>query len=384
MTRILYIITRLSIGSPAMHAVLLTRLFNRPGYESTLICGANDPKGGDMAYFAQEQGVQPIIVPELGRSLNPILNLIALVKLYRLIREIKPDVVHTHLAQAGVVGRIAARLAGVSVIVHTVHSNVFGGQYNPLNTRVFILLERFAATQSDTIITLTQSLRYELVDRYRIARQGRIMILPLGLDLNRFTQLPRKTGAFRQQWSIAPDASLIGIVGQLTAVKNHELFLQVVALVKKQVPNACFVIVGDGELRHELEAQVDMLGLRESVIFTGWQRDLAPLYSDLDVLVNSSTSEGTPTPIIEALTAGCPVVATAVGGVPDLLDHGRLGMLALPNNADSLAQTILAALNHPPQNTGARDIMLNRYSIERLVTDLSSLYTGLMAKKGRR
>lgn len=380
MTRIVYIITRLSVGSPAMHATLLTRLFNDAQYESVLICGRANRGSGDMTYFAEAQGVEPIIVPELGQS--PLMNIIAVFKLYRWLRKLRPDVVHTHLTQAGVIGRLAARLAGVPVIVHTVHSHVFGGQYSPLNTRLFILLERLATAQSDTIITLNQSLRFELVERYHIARQGRIMILPLGLDLKGIANFPHKSGDFRRVWSIPEKAPLVGIVGQIAPVKNHILFLQAARLVKAQIPEAHFVIVGDGGIRREIEAQVDALKLRDCVTFTGWQRDLAPLYSDLDVLVNSSTSEGTPTPIIEALTAGCPVVATAVGGVPDLLDHGRLGRLALPNNPDSLAQTIVAALREPLENTNAPEIMRNRYSIERLVTDLNSLYEGLLAKKG--
>lgn len=380
--RIVYILTRMSIGSPAMHTVLLTQRFSQPPYESFLICGESDSRSGDMRYFADLQGIQPIYIPLLGGSLNPVSSLLVLLRLYRLIRRLEPDIVHTHLAQAGFTGRIAAWLAGVPVIVHTVHAHVFGGQYDPISTWLFIALERFAASRSDTIITLTQSLRYELVERYRIARYGRITILPLGLDLNALAQTPRKMGAFRREWSIPPDAPLIGIVGQLSVVKNHALFLQAAALIRAQVPDARFVIVGDGELRHDLEAQTRALNLHDAVIFTGWLRDLPLLYSDLDVLVNSSISEGTPTPIIEALTAGCPVVATAVGGVPDLLDHGRLGRLALPNNADSLAQSILAALTQPLENA-ARDIMLKRYGIDRLVSDLDSLYQGLLAKHSR-
>ncbi|MBZ0290529.1 MAG: glycosyltransferase [Anaerolineae bacterium] len=379
-TRIVYILTRLNIGSPTMHAVLLTRGFCPPHYESVLVCGEDRPQGGDMTYFAEAQGVHPIRVRELGGSLS---NLVALVRLYRLIRQLQPDVVHTHQLQAGFVGRLAARLAGVPVIVHTIHAHVFSGQYDPIRTRLFILMERFAASQADIIITLTQSLRYELVERYHIARHGRITILPLGLDLSALAQTQRHSGEFRRRWSLPADAPLIGIVGQITPVKNHALFLHAAALVRAQRPDAHFVIVGDGESRREVEALVDKLNLLPAVTFTGWQRDLAPIYSDMDVVVISSLNEGTPVSVIESLAAGCPVVATAVGGLPDLLDQGNLGMLVKAGDVDELANGILQTLSSPPDVTTAQRLMLDRYGIDRLVKDLDELYRGLLAKKRR-
>jgi glycosyltransferase involved in cell wall biosynthesis len=381
--RIVFIISRLSVGSPAMHAALLTERFGPPGYESSLVCGEREIHGGDMAYFAESHHVEPIYVRGLAQSLNPFSNILVIWRLYRLLRQMRPDVVHTHMAKAGFVGRVAAWLAGVPVIVHTFHGVAFSDQHNVIMKHVFILLERITAAMSDTIITLTQSLRHELAETYGVARQARMTILPLGLDLEGFANTRRRQGSFRKQWNIPADVPLIGIVGRLAPVKNHSLFLRAAALVKAQVADAHFVIVGDGETRAEVEAQVNALNLRDSVTFTGWQRDLIPLYSDLDVLVNSSFSEGTPTPIIEALAAGCPVVATAVGGVPDMLDHGQLGMLALPGNPISLANTILLALSHPPDGTHAREVILNRYSIDRLARDLDSLYHGLLARKGR-
>jgi glycosyltransferase involved in cell wall biosynthesis len=196
--------------------------------------------------------------------------------------------------------------------------------------------------------------------------------------------MPRKNGAFRQAWGVATDAPLIGIVGRLAAVKNHSLFLEAALRVRARFPNARFVIVGDGETRLAVEAQVDALGLRDAVIFTGWQRDLVPIYSDLDMLVISSTAEGTPVSVIEALAAGCPVVATAVGGVPDLLDHGTLGRLVAPGDPEALAQAMIETMEYPPDGRRAQAMMLDRYGIDRLVRDLDSLYRGLLAKKGRK
>ncbi len=381
--RILRIIARLNVGGPAIHVTLLTEKLAAPDYESILACGTIEPGEGDMIYFAEAHGVQPILIPELGRSLNPLRDLTTIWKVYRLIRQIKPDVVHTHTAKAGFVGRVAAWLARVPVIVHTFHGHVFQGYFSSPKTRFFIFLERLTARMSDTIITLTDGLRRELAEDYHIARKGKITVLPLGLDLEAFSNTPRKNGAFRAAWNISADVPLIGIVGRLVPVKNHALFLEAAAQIKASLPAARFAIIGDGETRAAIEAQAEALGLQDAITMTGWQRDLAPIYSDLDVLVISSLNEGTPVSVIESLAGGCPVVTTAVGGLPDLLDHGILGKMTPTGDAAALATAILDTLLNPPDGAEAQRLMLDRYGINRLVRDLDSLYRGLLAKKKR-
>lgn len=382
--RIMRIIARLNIGGPAIHVTLLTEKMRPPDYESVLVCGNIEDNEGDMAYFAESRGVKPIIIPNLGRSLNPLHDVKTIWQLYRLMRDLQPHVVHTHTAKAGFVGRVAARLAGVPVIVHTFHGHVFQGYFNPTLTRVFIQLERVTARMSDTVITLTEGLRRELTDVYRVTRKGRITVLPLGLDLEAFARVPRKQGDFRRRFNLSPDAPLVGIVGRIVPIKNHQLFLQAALKVKQRLPDACFVVVGDGELRAELEAEAARLGLTDCVKFTGWVRDVAPVYSDLDVLVISSRNEGTPVSVIEALSARCPVVTTAVGGLPDLLDQGALGALVPSDDADALAAAIITTLETPPDTAHAQHLMLDRYGIDRLVKDLDGLYRGILAKKRKR
>ncbi|MBZ0280263.1 MAG: glycosyltransferase family 4 protein [Anaerolineae bacterium] len=385
--RIMNIIARLNVGGPAVYVTLLTERLHSPDYESMLVCGMVEPYEGDMQYYAEQHGVHPVIIPELGRSLNPLRDLKTIWKVYQLIREFQPDVVHTHTAKAGFVGRVAAWAAGVPVILHTFHGHVFRGYFSPLKTWVFILLERLTARMSDTIITLTEGLRRELAEEYHIARKGRITVLPLGLDLDVFAKQSRKAGTFRAAWGIPADVPLAGIVGRITPIKNHPLFLEAAARLKGELPNAHFVIVGDGETRTEIEALVDTLGLHGSVTFTGWQRDLPPVYGDLDVLVISSLNEGTPVTVIEALAAGCPVVATAVGGLPDLLDGGKLGRLVKPEDAEALCGGMYAILTQPPdaaETAKAQAVMIDRYGIDRLIQDLDGMYRGLLSKKGRR
>lgn len=379
--RIMRIIARLNIGGPAIHVTLLTERLNNADFETQLVCGSIEEGEGDMSYYAEAHGVTPMIVAELSRSLNPLRDIVTIFKLYRVIRRYKPDVVHTHTAKAGFAGRWAAKLAGVPVIVHTFHGHVFSGYFSPAKTRLFILIEQLTARISDTIITLTQSLRRELADDYKIARKERITVLPLGLDLQPFAATPRKPGVFREAWGIPADAPLIGIAGRFVPVKNHALFLEAAAKVHAVRPDARFVLIGDGELRVDIEAQINTLGLRKVIILTGWQRDLTAAYADMDVFVISSVNEGTPVTVIEALSNGCPVVATQVGGLADLLDGGAFGALVPSGDSSALAAAILATLDNPPDTGAAQAAMLNRYGIDILSRDLANLYRALLTQK---
>lgn len=383
-TRIVRIVAQLNISGPARQAILLTAALNdlpESPYESYLIGGIAD-ENDSLVGLAQEKNINPILLDELIYK-NPLKALPALWRVYRLLKEIQPTIVHTHNTRAGFLGRVAARLAGVPVVVHTLHEYPFRGYYNRLSTVIFIYMERLGSALSDSIVTLSQGLRQALVETYGITRRSRITVLPLGFDLAQFAQTPRRQGTFRQAWSIDPDVPLIGIIGRILPVKNQILFLHAAKKIQTHMPNAQFVIVGDGEphARAMLERQVTALGLANTVTFTGWQQDMPAIYSDLDVLVNSSLNEGTPVPIMEALAAGCPVVATDVGGISDLLSNGSLGALVPSGDSTALTEAIITTLKQPPDPKTAQETMLRRYGISRLAEDVDSLYRGLLAKK---
>ena len=190
-------------------------------------------------------------------------------------------------------------------------------------------------------------------------------------------------GTLRAAHLIPPSAPLIGIVGRLVPIKNHALFLEMASRVLQSQPDAYFLIVGDGEDRAALETLADRLGLRKRVVFTGWMRDLTPVFSDLDLLVLSSDNEGTPTAIMQALAAGVPVVSTTVGGVPDLLRDGAWGRLVPPGDANQLAEAVLAALRDPAPDPSIREAALAEYDAGRLADALAALYRTLLAAKGR-
>lgn len=379
--RVLRIVSQLNISGAALQAVMLTAALGELGYETHLL-GGLEYDDDSMTHVAEHYAIHMTVLPALIYR-ERWKTISAIYQTYRFIKDFKPDIVHTHNPRAGFVGRIAARLAGVPVVVHTLHEYPFRGYYNQLSTYIFIYMERFGAYFSDSIITLSQKLRHALVETYGITRKNRISVLPLGFDLAPFAQTKRHLGDFRSKWHIASDVPLIGIIGRLLPVKNHRLFLDAARLVRQTIPDAHFVIVGDGEQRAALANYVHELGLSKAVTFTGWQADMHLIYSDLDVLVNSSLNEGTPVPIIEALTAGCPVVATDVGGVADLLANGDLGALVPTDDKQALSAAIIACLHSPPDMQVAQKTMLRRYDITQLAKDLDSLYRGLLAKKAR-
>lgn len=384
--RVVHIIARLNVGGAAVVVSLMVSGLRPPEYESRLLCGQIGTAEGDMAYYAESRGVRPIFIPELGRALHPLRDIATMRKLVRLLRDLKPDVVHTHTAKAGFVGRIAARLAGVPVVLHTFHGHVFYGVFRGRGARAMellsLVLERLAAPLADRIITLSDRLRDELAGDFHIAPRSKIIVLPIPVELEAFARQPRRAGGFRAAWNIPPDAPLVGFVGRLVPMKHPELFVQAAARVRARHPNARFVMVGDGELRAGVEDLVVSLGLGEAIMLTGWQRDMAAVYSDLDVLAVSSRNEGTPVTLIEAVTAGCPVVSTAVGGVPDLLENGRLGALVPPDDAEALANAILAILDNPPDMAEASRAMQARHDVENVTRQLGALYRELLAEKG--
>jgi len=319
----------------------------------------------------------------LGREIRPFADLLVLWQLWRIIRSFRPAIVHTHTAKAGAVGRLAAWLAGVPIIAHTYHGHVLRGYFGPLKTTVYRLIERALDTVTDAPITVSEALRAELA-ALKVSRAEKMRVVPLGLDLARFTR-PHPRGGLRAADGIGEAAPLIGVVGRLVPIKDVATFLAAAVRVRVHRPEARFAIVGDGELRPALERQVGELGLGPAVRFHGWRTDLEAVYADLDVVVNSSLNEGTPVALIEALAAGRPVVATAVGGTPDLLARGAHGALVPAGDPEALAAAILDTLSRPQESrrraeTG-RAYVLAHHSAERLIDDIDALYRELLGRR---
>jgi len=378
------IIARLNIGGPAIHVAVVTAGLNDSQFVSTLVTGQVSPTEGDMTYYARQLGVEPVVIPGLGREISLLSDLRALFALIGLIRRERPDIVHTHTAKAGLLGRLAAWLCGVPVILHTFHGHVFHGYFGPLKTHAFIILEQMAACVTAMILTISPRLREDLIE-YRIAPPARIRVVPLGLDLTALAVAKGQAGGLRRELGLGKASPLVGIVGRLVAIKNHEMFLAAASHVAKSVRDGHFVIVGDGERRPHLERMVEVQGLRDRVHFLGWRRDLPVVYADLDMLVLCSRNEGTPVSLIEAMAAGVPVVSTAVGGVPDLLQGGDLGILVASGDELALAEAIISGLKQPDHRRikRAKAHALNQFGAERVIDDLRHLYRELLSNRGR-
>ncbi len=385
--RITRIIARLNVGGPALHIAGLMAGLNPIQFESRLIMGRVGRDEGDMSYLIEEQGLSPpILISELGRRISPLRDLVTVCKLVPALRRLRPHIVETHTAKAGYVGRLAARLAAVPVVLHVFHGHVFYGYFGRLQTRAYITIERLMAHLSDCVVTISESQQHDIAHVYRIAPKKKVFVVPLGFDLSALVAAKQTAKAqFRSLCGLSTDAPLVGFVGRLTSVKNPNLFLQAAKQVLEKTPEAQFCVIGDGELRQDVEHQVAALGIAERVHFAGWQRDMPAVYAALDVLVLTSLNEGTPVTAIEALAAGVPVVATDVGGVADVVRDKETGFLVRSGDAGALAKSISVLLSDTGRKlnmakAGQQDVMA-RFGRDRLIADMEALYMSLLEEK---
>lgn len=385
MVRVARIITRLNIGGPSIQAAMLSDRLRAHGYETLLIHGRLAEGEGDMSYLLENAPVRTSYIPALRRSVSPLADSRAVAKILRELGAFKPHIVHTHTAKAGTIGRAAAfaynRLAPTRArTVHTYHGHSLEGYFR--HAGPFVAIERLLARATDRLIAISPRIAADLRDHYRIGRPEQWRIVPLGFDLAPLAAIDDAARAdARRTLGIDADTPVVTIVGRLTAIKQHDLFLRVARSVHDRHPAALFAIVGDGERREELEALTRRLGLDGRVRFLGWRKDLAAIYGATDVCVLTSRNEGTPVAVIEALAAGVPVVSTDVGGVRDVIDEPVLGAIAPDNDVDALASHVCRMLSPetraPEMIAARRRSVISRYGSDRLVADIASLYRSI-------
>jgi glycosyltransferase involved in cell wall biosynthesis len=383
-TRISRIISRLNVGGPAIHVVLLTSRLQGAQWRSSLIAGSVGHSEGDMSYLAAQHGVTPALIPELGRAVEPHRDALSFWKLLRLLWIETPDVVHTHASKAGTLGRLAALLCNTlsrrsarCVIVHTYHGHTFTGYFRPPVAFAFRTIERLLARITDAVIVLSEGQRQEIVTVHNIAPPAKTHVVPLGLELDRFLGVDQALRIrARRRFGWEEDRKVVLTPGRLTGVKNHSLLVNAFARAARHDGRLHLVFAGDGELRGEILELVEQLGIWSRFELLGWQRDMASLYAAADLVVLPSLNEGTPVVLIESIASGCPVVASRVGGVPDVVDQS-CGILVASGDVAELSAAIPRALRLGRLSRDTRQLML-RYSIDRLVLDLSELYSRLL------
>jgi glycosyltransferase involved in cell wall biosynthesis len=371
--KVLRIIARLNIGGPAINAILLSAGLDKEKFETILVIGRSSPGEGEMSGLLAEKKVNPMMIKELGRDIRPWKDLVAFLRLLCLIKKERPQIIHTHTAKAGALGRLAGALCGCK-LVHTFHGHVLEGYFGRIKSRIFIWIERFLAMFADKIIVVSPRIKDELL-RLKVAPENKIAVIPLGLELEGLLGLnsPESAG----------EGLNIGIVGRLVPIKNHRMFLQAAAEIKDE--RFRFFIIGDGELRQDLENYARELGLSGKVTFSGWQRDLLRLYRRLDLVVLTSLNEGTPVSIIEAMAAARPIIATDVGGVRDLLGDNERGILVKSGDSRGLSEAILKLVQKPSLRAQlglrGREFVRGRFNKERLIRDIELLYNNLLCKE---
>lgn len=389
--RVVRVIARLNVGGPALHVSYLSRELDRIGYETTLVAGSVAGSEGSMEYVADELGVDPVYVPELQREISPLADAVAARRVLRIIRDVRPDVLHTHTAKAGAVGRIAALLAGPArpkAVVHTFHGHVLRGYFSPAKTEAFRRLERGLAKSTDALVAVSPEVRDDLVS-LGVAPADRITVVRLGLDFSsRLAAAPDARESLRRELGIDPDAFVVAWLGRMTEIKRADDLLRAFAALRRRRDNAELLVVGGGPLRQSLEDLARDLGIAGHAHFTGFRSGVGDVYAAADAVALSSANEGTPVSVIEAQAAGLPVVSTDVGGVRDVVVDGESGFIVVGGDVEALADR-LDRLGADPElrtrfgHVGAERAR-SRYSVPRLVDDMDRLYRELLAQPDRR
>jgi glycosyltransferase involved in cell wall biosynthesis len=396
MPRVLQIVNRLNLGGVVSNALYLAK-YMPEGFESRVVAGMIDESEGNYEFLAREMGIEPIYIQDMYREVNFSLDRKAYRAIKQVIRDFKPDVVHTHSAKAGALGRLAASACGVPAILHTFHGHVFHSYFSPLKTRVFLEIERYLARKSSAIIGIGEQMKHEVAEVYKVCPPEKVRIVRYGYDLSMFTDdQEKKRAAFRSTYNLNDDEIAIGIIGRIVPIKNHSLFLNALKRVLEATdkPVRAFII-GDGEDRQKTEALARELGIaytteqapreRKPLTFTSWIKEIDQAIAGLDLIALTSLNEGTPVSLIEAQAAGKPIATTVVGGVPDTIIDGETALSSPSQDAAAFASNLLQLVEDEAlrQQLGARGAKFaqDRYSYQTLIHNMSSLYLELLGQE---
>lgn len=375
--KILRIQSRICIGGPAIHTALLAEHLPVDEFRTVLIGGAVEADEFSRYEELKKRGIDIRILKDMQRSTNPFKDIKALYQLYKIIRREKPDIVHTHTAKAGALGRTAAILSGVPLIFHTFHGHTFEGYFPFFITQIYKFIERFLARFSTAIIAISPRQKYDLSHKHHIISAKQIHVIRLGFDLAPFFSV-RKNGLLKKKLGLDAKHTLIGFIGRLVPIKNIPGALMILKSLHERGAICHLCIVGDGPERVRAERLTEKLGLRGYVHFLGWEQEIAQIYAGIDVLLLTSLNEGTPVAIIEAMATMTPTVASSVGGVPDLIVSGKNGFLYPLTDSEKAVdqvQRIIQDLSTLEGLTLAGNLFVkDNYLYTRLVRDIVRLY----------
>lgn len=389
MTKVLRIINRFNLGGPVNNALYLTKYVGDE-YETKLIGGVHTEDEISAEFLFKEKDISYEVVPAMSRKISPLDDLKSFIKVYRIIKEYKPDIIHTHASKAGLIGRLAGILYGTPILIHTFHGHVFHSYFGSFKTKFFILIERFLAKRTSKIIAISKIQKNDLVNVYKIANSEKVEVIPLGFDLDRFKdKKEEKRKLFRAQYSIPENTIVISIVGRLVPIKNHHLFIDAIAKLK-DLSSQKFIslIVGDGDIKNDLIAHAKDNGLtvgddgNSDLIFTSWIKETDYVFSASDIIALSSKNEGTPVTLIEAQVSGKPIVTTNVGGILDILEESEFNKVST-NSAEEFAQKLVEILDLDPVNISSEisQKVSERFHYLQLASRMTALYDKVLNPK---
>ena len=392
MINVMHIITRLDMGGSAQNTLDTCLRLDRRKYAVTLIHGLSresemtaeeQSQVGRRIERARRQGVCIIPMASLVRRIHVFKDIRAFLQIRRKIRQIKPDIVHTHTSKAGLLGRVAAWLEAVPIVVQTPHGHVFYGHFGPAASRFYLLLERLTAVITDRLVALTEQERSDYV-RYSVIPESKLTTIHSGVDVGRFQQPIEPMADKSSQPVFPPGRTVIGFVGWLLPIKGVDILLQAMTTVCQSAPQAMLVLVGKGQLEARMKSEVRRLNLAENVQFLGWREDIENILPLFDIFVLPSLNEGMGRVLVEAMAAARPIVASNTGGIPDLIQHQMNGLLVPPGDPRALARALLQLIRQPDAarrmgQAGHR--LAGRFSVEEMVDRIEQMYTELLLDK---
>jgi glycosyltransferase involved in cell wall biosynthesis len=388
MPKVLRIINRFNLGGPTYNATFLTRFIDEK-YETLLIGGNHEEGETDSLHILEKYNLNPLLISEMQRIPSFRSDRAAYKKIKQIIQEFKPDIVHTHAAKAGALGRKAAFACKVPIVVHTFHGHVFHSYFGKLKTFIFKFIERRLAAKSDGIIAISEIQKYELSKIHKICPASKIKVIPLGFDLENFhLNKEANKNIIRDRYSIKSDEIAIAIIGRLAPVKNHNLFLDIVEeALRNTTKKIRFFIVGDGDERANIEIRVDEINNKYGKVIdmTSWVKDIGEFNAGMDIICLTSDNEGTPVSLIEAQAGGLPVITTDVGGVKDIVLEGETGFIVPKNNVSLFVEKLLLLVgNEVERNRLSKngwDFVKEKFHYMTLVKNMDEYYQYLLLNK---
>jgi len=366
----------------------VVRYLRARGYEVGIACSAEDAADGPGLSAGPEIAGCPLYPVAIPRTIRLLTDLHAVLKLYCLIRRLRPEIIHTQTSKAGIVGRVAARLAGVPIIIHTAHAFPFHPYLSAPVRWAYVMIERWAAGLADLIMVDTESVRSEGL-RHRIVRDpSKLVTVPMGVDLKKFSPSLANSATLRRSLGVPPSELVVGSVARLVADKGIECFLRMAARIRATRSDVKFLIIGDGLLRQDLEALAEGLGIRPFVVFAGHRTDVPQMLGVMDLFVLPTLREGFGVVFAEAMAMGKATVGSRIGPVAEVVEDGVTGYLATPGDAEQFAQRALELLGDDGKRRAFGEAGRHRveklFAEERMCETIERQYRRLLECKGVR